>query len=149
MAKYRVGDYYNENGFEGVIFALDSTAVVGSVALCRDGKPLACFTVKNGNTHSETLLPLAETMFKALKMSVDDIDIFSCSAGPGSVTGVRIGAATVKGLAFTNDIPCVGVSTLEAIAENLFTGKTQSTGKGRLTVTLQPGDCAIYEIVNK
>ena len=101
------------------IFACDSTAHTASVAICDDEKLIGLYTQNGGNTHSETLLPLAETMFKALKMSVDDIDIFSCSAGPGSFTGVRIGAATVKGLAFGRGKPCIGVSTLEALALNL------------------------------
>jgi tRNA threonylcarbamoyladenosine biosynthesis protein TsaB len=101
------------------IFACDSTALTASVAICEDERLLGLYTQNGGNTHSETLLPLAETMFKALKLSVDDIDIFSCSAGPGSFTGVRIGAATVKGLAFGSSKPCIGVSTLEALALNL------------------------------
>ena len=54
-----------------------------------------------------------------MEASINDIGLIAVCAGPGSFTGVRIGVATVKGLAFTNDIPCVGVSTLEAIAENL------------------------------
>ena len=102
-----------------LIFALDSTAVVGSVALCRDGKPLASFTVKNGNTHSETLLPMVEAVLKSAGVSPSDIDLFACSVGPGSFTGVRIGTATIKGLAFGQNKNCLGVSTLEALAENL------------------------------
>ncbi len=102
-----------------LILALDSTALVASVALCRDEKPLAAFTVKNGNTHSETLLPMVEAVLGAAGMSVSDIDLFACSVGPGSFTGVRIGAATIKGLAFGQNKSCLGVSTLEALAENL------------------------------
>ncbi len=103
-----------------LILALDSTAVVASVALCRDETPIAAFTVKNGNTHSETLLPMVEAVLRAAGACVDDVDLFACSTGPGSFTGVRIGAATVKGLAFEKNKPCVGVSTLEALAENLL-----------------------------
>ena len=102
-----------------LILALDSTAIVASVALCRDDVPVASFTVKNGNTHSETLLPMVESVLKTAGYTVDDIDLFACSVGPGSFTGVRIGAATVKGLAFGKNKPCVAVSTLEALAENL------------------------------
>lgn len=102
-----------------LILALDSTAVVASVALCRDETPIAVFTVKNGNTHSETLLPMVESVLKTAGYTVDDVDLFACSVGPGSFTGVRIGAATVKGLAFGKNKPCAAVSTLEALAENL------------------------------
>lgn len=103
-----------------LILALDSTAIVASVALCRDDKPIASFTVKNGNTHSETLLPMVEAVLKSAGASVADIDLFACSIGPGSFTGVRIGASTLKGLAFGQNKNCLGVSTLEALAENLL-----------------------------
>ncbi len=102
-----------------LILAMDSTAIVASVALCRDEVTLASFTVKNGNTHSQTLLPMVEAVLKSADVSVRDIDLFACSTGPGSFTGVRIGAATLKGLAFGQDKPCIGVSTLEALAENV------------------------------
>ncbi|MBQ8341999.1 MAG: tRNA (adenosine(37)-N6)-threonylcarbamoyltransferase complex dimerization subunit type 1 TsaB [Clostridia bacterium] len=101
-----------------LILALDSTAVVASVALCRDETPIACFTVKNGNTHSETLLPMVESVLKTAGYTVDDVDLFACSVGPGSFTGVRIGVSTIKGLAFGKNKPCIAVSTLEALAEN-------------------------------
>lgn len=101
------------------ILALDSTALVGSCAVLEDTKLLASFTVNNGNTHSETLLPMVESCLKLLGLTANDIDIFALSEGPGSFTGVRIGAATVKGLAFGKDKPCIGVSTLEALAQNL------------------------------
>ncbi len=102
------------------ILSLDSTAKVASVALCEDGRLLAEYTVQNGNKHSETLLPMCESILNAFGMKPHDIDMFALSAGPGSFTGVRIGAATVKGLAFGTDIPCIGVSTLHALAYNLL-----------------------------
>ena len=101
------------------IFACDSTAKTASVALCENNILLAEFTQNGGNTHSETLLPMVESALKTLGLRADDIDLFACSAGPGSFTGVRIGAATIKGLAFAKGKPCVGVSTLEALAYNL------------------------------
>lgn len=101
------------------ILALDSSAVVATVALCEDERLLAEYTINNGNTHSETLLPMVESVLARYGLTTDRIDLFAVSTGPGSFTGVRIGAATVKGLAFGKDTPCVGVSTLEAIAENL------------------------------
>ncbi len=102
-----------------IILALDSTAQTGSVALCRDEKLIASFTLNTGNTHSETLLPSVEAVLSLGGMTADDVDLFACAKGPGSFTGVRIGAATVKGLAFGKDKPALGVSTLEALAYNL------------------------------
>lgn len=101
------------------ILALDSSAQVATVALTEDECLLAEYTIHNGNTHSETLLPMVESLMKLYGIRQDGIDLFAVSAGPGSFTGVRIGVATVKGMAFGTDKPCLGVSTLEAIAENL------------------------------
>ena len=101
------------------ILSLDSSATVASVALFEDGRLLSEFTINNGNTHSETLLPMVETVLNTYGITPKEIDAFAATSGPGSFTGVRIGAATVKGLAFASDKPCVEVSTLEAIAENL------------------------------
>ena len=100
------------------ILALDSSAVVASVALCDGETLLAEYTLNNGNTHSETLLPMVETLLSHFGMSADDIELFAASSGPGSFTGVRIGVATLKGLAFAKNTPCAAVSTLEALAEN-------------------------------
>lgn len=102
------------------ILSLDSTAIVSTVAICENEKLLAQFSINNGNTHSETLLPMIEASLKVLKLSVDDIDLFACSAGPGSFTGVRIGAATIKGIAFNKNKPCAPVSSLDALAHNLL-----------------------------
>ncbi len=101
-----------------LILALDSTAQVGSVALCEDETLIAEYTINTGHTHSETLLPMVESVLKIAGYTVDDVDLFVCTAGPGSFTGVRIGAATVKGMAFGKGKPCIGVSTLESLALN-------------------------------
>lgn len=98
------------------ILAIDTTAKTATVALCEDEKLLSLYSQYNLMTHSETILPMVETMLKNCALSPSDIDLFACSRGPGSFTGVRIGAATVKGLAFSQNRPCVGVSTLEALA---------------------------------
>ncbi|MBR2930236.1 MAG: tRNA (adenosine(37)-N6)-threonylcarbamoyltransferase complex dimerization subunit type 1 TsaB [Clostridia bacterium] len=101
------------------ILAFDSTAKAASVSILSDGKILADYTVDNGLTQSELLLPMAEAMLGALKLDFSDIDIFATSVGPGSFTGVRIGTALVKGLAFGREAATVAVSTIEALAENL------------------------------
>ena len=101
------------------ILSIDSSALIASVALCENEKVLAEYTINNGNTHSETLLPMIENMLGFFDITAKDIDLFAVSAGPGSFTGVRIGAATLKGLAFGSGKPCAEVSTLEALAYNL------------------------------
>lgn len=102
-----------------IIMAFDSTAKVASVAVCEDDRPLGRFDVDNGLTHSELLLPMAESLLEKLKLSFDDIELFATTAGPGSFTGVRIGTALVKGLSLERGIPTVAVSTLESLAQNL------------------------------
>ena len=102
-----------------IILALDSTAKAAAVALLCDGKLIAKDMHDDGNTHSSTLLPMVETLLKENSLTANDIDLFAASAGPGSFTGVRIGAATLKGIAFGKNKPCVPVSALEALAYNM------------------------------
>ena len=101
------------------VLALDSTAKSGSAAVLDGERALAVFTTDSGNTHSESLLPMAEAVMEKSRVPLDAIDLFAVTAGPGSFTGVRIGVSVVKGLAFGRGKPCVGVSTLEALAEGL------------------------------
>ena len=109
-----------------LIAALDSTAVTASACIADivDGRvrTFSLFTVKNKLTHSEILLPLLENALTQYGADVSDIELFVVSAGPGSFTGVRIGASTVKGLAFAKNTPCVAVSALEAMAKNVGRG---------------------------
>lgn len=108
------------------ILSLDSTALTATVALCEDEHLVGLYTLNSGSTQSETLLPMVESMMRMMGWQISDIDLFACSKGPGSFTGVRIGAATIKGLAFGCDKPCIGVSTLEALAYHL----KELSGKG-------------------
>ena len=102
-----------------IILALDSTAEVSTVAICKGERLLSEITVNTGNTHSETLLPAVEQALKMAETNINSIGLFACSTGPGSFTGVRIGVATVKGIAYGKNKPCASVSTLEALAYNL------------------------------
>lgn len=101
-----------------IILAFDGTAKCASCAVLRDEVCLGEYNIDNGLTQSELLLPMAESLMKSLKLEYSDVELFATSVGPGSFTGVRIGAALVKGLAFGRNIPCAEVSTLEALAEN-------------------------------
>lgn len=80
---------------------------------------MADFRLNAGLTHSQTLMKLIDSSMDALGMKPDELDFIAVSCGPGSFTGVRIGAATAKGIAFARNIPCVAVSTLEAAAAAL------------------------------
>ena len=102
-----------------ITLAVDTTAQIASVAVLRDERVLAEYTVNSGNTHSVTLLPMIKHALETVGLKPQNVDLYVLSAGPGSFTGVRIGASTIKGLAFAENKPCVGVSTLEAMAENL------------------------------
>ena len=101
------------------ILALDSTAKTSSVAVLENDTLLGVYSANIPNTHSETLLPMVKSILESLKLTNDDIDAYAVSEGPGSFTGVRIGVATVKGLALGRNKPCVGVSTIEALSKNL------------------------------
>ena len=98
------------------ILALECSAVPSSVAIIDGDKLLSEFYCNIGLTHSQTLMPMVESVLNATGLTVDDIDGLCISAGPGSFTGVRIGISTLKGLAAPLDKPCVAVSTLEAMA---------------------------------
>ena len=99
-----------------LILAFESSAKAASVALCRDGHLISQYSQCSGLTHSRTLLPMAEDMLKNAELKLQDVDLIAVAHGPGSFTGIRIGVSTVKGLAWAADKPCVGVSTLEAMA---------------------------------
>lgn len=106
------------------ILAFESSAVSASVAYLRNGVIAASAYQSAGLTHSKTLLPMLESMMANSGLNLDDTDILAVAAGPGSFTGLRIGISLVKGLAFARGIPCVGVSTLEALAYNMPRSET-------------------------
>lgn len=98
------------------ILALESSATACSAALCRDGALLAQSFQCSGLTHSRTLLPMVDDLLKNCGQSLDNVDVIAVAAGPGSFTGLRIGVATAKGLAWAQDKPCAPCSTLESMA---------------------------------
>lgn len=104
-----------------IVLAVDSTAVCATAAACLfENDRLVTYaltTSKNGLTHSETLLPIADGVLRLLGKQMDEVGLFAVSAGPGSFTGVRIGVSLVKGLAFAGGTPCAAVSPLEALAK--------------------------------
>ena len=101
------------------ILALESSAKAASVCLWEEGKVLAESYQNTGLTHSRTLLPMCPSMLANCGIDLEEVDVIAAASGPGSVTGLRIGLATAKGLAWPGEKPCYGVSTLEAMAWNL------------------------------
>lgn len=100
------------------MLSVDSSAVTASACLTEDGNVIKSEFINKGLTHSETLLPMIENVMQGV--SYNELGAIAVNAGPGSFTGVRIGIATVKGLAFPNNTPCISVSTLESIAYNFI-----------------------------
>ena len=101
------------------ILAFETSAKAASVAITDNGKLLGESYQNTGLTHSQTLMVMAEDLLKACNLSVKDVEAVAVAAGPGSFTGVRIGVAAAKGFAWGAELPCYGVSTLEAMAFNL------------------------------
>ena len=102
------------------ILGIDSSAKSASAAITDGDKVLGCFYTNTGLTHSQTLMPMIESLLKYSNTSLDDIDLIAVNKGPGSFTGVRIGVAAAKGLADVREIPVYGASTLESMAYNLI-----------------------------
>ena len=98
------------------IIALESSAVTASVAVTENEKLLAQSFQNSGLTHSATLMPMAADLLKNAGLTLEEMDVVAVAAGPGSFTGVRIGVAAAKGLAWPGDKPCAPCSTLESMA---------------------------------
>lgn len=101
------------------ILALESSAVAASAALCEDEMLLGQTYLHTGLTHSQTLLPMVAGLLEQCGLKPQDLDLIAVAAGPGSFTGLRIGVAAAKGLAWAAELPCAGCSTLEAMAWSL------------------------------
>lgn len=102
------------------ILALDSSGMVASVAILEDDNLIAEYTMNYKKTHSQTLLPMVDEIVKMTETTLDTFDAIAVAKGPGSFTGLRIGAATAKGLAMAIDKPIIGIPTVEGLAANLY-----------------------------
>lgn len=101
------------------ILSVECTASPVSAALAEDGKILGEYFLNQKTTHSQTLMPMIDSLLNVCNVAPNDIDAFAVTVGPGSFTGVRIGVSAVKGLAEPLDKPCIPVSVLEAMANNM------------------------------
>lgn len=102
------------------ILAIDTSATAASVCLAQEDKIIGECFVNTALTHSQTLLPMAEQLCRDTGTDMSEVEAIAVNAGPGSFTGVRIGVAAAKGLAFAKSLPCVAVSTLESMAYNFL-----------------------------
>ena len=102
------------------ILAFDSSGLVASVAIVQDDNLIAEYTTNYKKTHSQTLLPMLDEIVKMTETDKESFDALAVAAGPGSFTGLRIGSATVKGLALAWNIPVIAVPTLEGLAYNMW-----------------------------
>lgn len=104
------------------MIGIDSSGNVASVAYVADGVLIAEYTINNKKTHSQTLLPMLDRIVRDAEIELSDIDAIAVAAGPGSFTGLRIGAATVKGLGLALEKPVIPIPTCEGLAYNLSSG---------------------------
>ncbi len=102
------------------ILGLDSSGLVASVAIVENENVVAEYTTDYKKTHSQTLLPMLEELRDMIELDMESLDAIAIAAGPGSFTGLRIGAATAKGLGLALGKPLVEVPTLEGLAYNLW-----------------------------
>ncbi len=102
------------------ILAIDSSGMTATVAVLEDDKLLAEYTINHKKTHSQTLVPMLDEIKKMTELDLENLDAIAVAKGPGSFTGLRIGAATAKGLGLALDKPIVPVSTLEGLAMNVW-----------------------------
>lgn len=107
-----------------MILAIESSSLVASVALADEDRIIAEYTTNQKKTHSQTLLPMIDEIFKITETDKNEISAIAVSAGPGSFTGLRIGAATAKGLGLALDKPLISIPTVDGLAYNIpFTDK--------------------------
>ena len=102
------------------ILALDSSGLVATVAILEDEQTLAEYTVNYKKTHSQTLLPMLDEIVKMIEFDLSTVDAIAVAGGPGSFTGLRIGAATAKGLGLALNKPLIHIPTVDGLAYNLY-----------------------------
>lgn len=101
------------------ILGIDTSTMAASVAVIEDNQLVCEYTINTKKTHSQKLMSMIENMLKESDLNINDIDLIGICVGPGSFTGLRIGMATAKAIAHVNNIPIVGVTSLEMLADNM------------------------------
>lgn len=147
-----------------MILAIESSSLVASVALADEDRVIAEYTTNQKKTHSQTLLPMIEEIFKITETDKKEIEAIAVSAGPGSFTGLRIGSATAKGLGLALNKPLISIPTVEGLAYNIqftdrficpimdarrnqvYTGIFENTNGSQITV-MEQSAIAIEELI--
>lgn len=101
------------------ILAIDTSSKICSVAILEDNEKIEELNINDGKTHSENLMPLIDEILKKSNIKLKDIELFACSVGPGSFTGIRIGVATIKAIAEVSKKKIASVTSLETLAQNI------------------------------
>lgn len=101
------------------ILAIDTSSIVATCAIMDNEKLIGEYILNHKRTHSQKIMPIVQEILSSCDLKPEDIDVYAAAKGPGSFTGLRIGIATVKGLAHATNKPVIGISTLEALAFNL------------------------------
>ncbi|MBV1757557.1 MAG: tRNA (adenosine(37)-N6)-threonylcarbamoyltransferase complex dimerization subunit type 1 TsaB [Dethiosulfatibacter sp.] len=104
-----------------IILGIESSNTAASCAVTSDDRLMGEYTLNHGLTHSEKLMPLIAELLDSLGLTINDIDLIAIDEGPGSYTGLRIGAALAKGFAYQKDIPIVSLTSTEALAYSIKT----------------------------
>jgi tRNA threonylcarbamoyladenosine biosynthesis protein TsaB len=130
-----------------IVLALDTCLAACSVALLRDGETLGWLSEPTARGHQERLAPMTRDLMARTGVQFAGLDRIGVTVGPGSFTGLRVGLAFAKGLAFALGRPCVGVGTLEALAAGLEGGgpcaAVIDAGRGRVYVQLFDGEASL------
>lgn len=125
------------------LLALDTVFEQCSVAICQEGEVLACQTLAGKYQQSELLLPMIETLLANMDWSLGELSALAFNRGPGAFSGIRINTAAVQGLALAIDVPCIGVSSLQALA--YAATKTHRLGNGtRLVAVMDARQNELY-----
>lgn len=103
-----------------IILSVDSSSSTATCALVKEDKILGEINLNDKKEHSVILMDLIDSLLTRCNLILDDVDGFAISEGPGSFTGLRIGMATIKGLAFGSNKPCLAISTLDTLAYNVI-----------------------------
>lgn len=122
------------------VLALDSAAASCSAAVTMDGSVRACASAPMAHGQAEALVPMLQAVMKDAGCAFTDIDVIAATVGPGSFTGIRVGLATARGLALAAGVPCLGVTTTEALAE----GARVAGAAGRVLAVLDTRRADVY-----
>jgi len=101
------------------LLAIETSTMIGSVALTDDNELLAEYQIGIKATYSDTLFPMIDHILKNANVSIQEVDAFALAKGPGSFTSLRIGISVIKGLALANNKPVIAIPSLDALAHNI------------------------------